>query len=57
MGFWFGRHNGISLGILTEVDKLIEDGYIKTRTQPNGDLDLIKLTLEEKIDAPETTDS
>jgi len=56
MGFWFGRSHGIGLGILTAVATLIEGGYVKTRTSPDGELDLIKLTFEEKIDAPEAKD-
>ena len=56
-GFFFGRNYGIGVGILTTVATLIEGGYVKTRTSPEGELDLIKLTFEEKIDAPETTDS
>jgi len=50
MGFWFGRNHGISLGILTAVATLIEGGYVKTRTSPDGELDLIKLTFEERLD-------
>ena len=49
-GFWFGRNHGISLGILTAVATLIEGGYVKTRKLPDGELDLIKLTFEERID-------
>jgi len=50
MGFWFGRNHGISLGILTAVATLIEGGYVKTRKLPDGELDLIKLTFEERLD-------
>ena len=55
MGFWFGRNHGISLGILTAVATLIEGGYVKTRKLPDGELDLIKLTFEERLD--DTTQS
>lgn len=57
MGYYFGRQSGISIGILTAIATLIEDGYVKTRVQSNGELDLVKLTIEEKIDAPQAKDS
>jgi len=49
-GFFFGRNYGISLGILTTLATLVEGGYLKTRKAANGQLDLIKLTLEERLD-------
>jgi hypothetical protein len=60
MGYYFGRQSGIGLGILTTVATLIEGGYLKTRKLPDGELDIIQLTFEEKIDDTanaETTDS
>jgi len=60
MGFYFGRQSGIGLGILTTVATLIEGGYLKTRKLPDGELDIIQLTFEERIDDTanaETTDS
>lgn len=50
MGFWFGRSHGISLGILNTLAALVEGGFVKTRKMPNGELDLIKLTFEERLD-------
>ena len=49
-GFWIGRNYGIGLGILTTLSTLVEGGYVKTRKDSNGELDLIKLTFEERLD-------
>lgn len=54
MGFWFGRSHGISLGILNTLSALVEGGYLKTRKLPDGELDLIKLTFEERLDDTST---
>jgi len=48
-GFWIGSRYGIGKGILVTLETLVEDGYVKTRTV-NGELDLIKLTFEERLD-------
>lgn len=49
-GFFFGRSYGIGVGILTTLATLVEGGFLKTRKMPNGELDLIKLTFEERLD-------
>ena len=49
-GFFFGRSYGIGVGILTTLATLVEGGYVKTRKDANGELDLIKLTFEERLD-------
>ena len=48
-GFWIGSRYGIGKGILVTLETLVEGGYVKTRTV-NGELDLIKLTFEERLD-------
>ena len=50
MGLFFGRNYGVSLGVLTTLETLVEGGYVKTRKTENGELDLIKLTFEERLD-------
>ena len=32
------------------LETLVHDGYLKTRTTPDGEVDLIKLTFEERLD-------
>lgn len=54
MGFWLGRNHGIGLGILTTLQSLVEGGYLKTRKDANGELDIIKLTFEERLDDTST---
>ncbi len=49
-GFWVGHKAGIGKGILITLTTLVEDGNLKTRTTDDGELDLIKLTLEERLD-------
>ena len=41
-GFWIGSRYGIGKGILVTLETLVEGG--------NGELDLIKLTFEERLD-------
>jgi len=49
-GLYVGRNHGISKGILITLETLVNEGYLKTRKDSNGDLDLMKLTFEEKLD-------
>jgi len=49
-GFWIGSRYGIGKGIVITLETLVHDGYLKTRTLQNGELDLIKLTFEERLD-------
>lgn len=57
MGLFFGRNYGVSLGVLTTLETLVEGGYVKTRKTENGELDLIKLTFEERLnDTAKTED-
>ena len=48
-GFWIGSRYGMGKGVLLTLETLVEGGYVKTRTV-NGELDLIKLTFEERLD-------
>lgn len=48
IGFIFGRQNGLTVGIVSAIDSMIEGGFVKTKTDKNGDIELIKLTWEEK---------
>lgn len=59
MGFIFGRQAGVSHGILLTLVTLIEDGYLKHKIKSNGELDIIQLTFEEKLngETPESKDS
>ena len=49
-GFWIGSRYGIGKGILVTIETLVEGGYLKTRTLADGEVDLIKLTFEERLD-------
>jgi hypothetical protein len=49
IGWYFGRTSGLAYGVATTVDLLVANGFLKTRQDENGDLDLVKLTLEEKL--------
>jgi len=48
-GFWIGSRYGIGKGIVITLETLVDGGYVKTRTV-DGELDLIKLTFEERLD-------
>ena len=48
-GFWIGHNYGISKGVALTLATLVDGGYVKTRTV-DGELDLIKLTFEERLD-------
>ncbi len=48
-GFWIGSRYGIGKGIVITLETLVDGGYVKTRTV-NGELDIIKLTFEERLD-------
>jgi hypothetical protein len=50
MGLYFGKRYGMGLGILATLETLVEGGYLKTRKTDDGELDLIKLTFEERLD-------
>ena len=50
MGFFFGHKYGVSLGVLNTLSILVEGGYLKTRKLPDGELDIIKLSFEERLD-------
>ena len=50
MGLYFGKRYGMGLGILATLETLVEGGYLKTRQTDDGELDLIKLTFEERLD-------
>jgi hypothetical protein len=49
-GFWIGQKHGIAKGVTMALETLVHDGYLKTRTKPDGEIDLIKLTFEERLD-------
>jgi len=49
-GLWIGRNYGIGKGIVVTLETLVDGGYLKTRTLADGELDLIKLTFEERLD-------
>ena len=56
-GFWLGCNYDVATGVLQTVTMLIENGFLKTREDENGDLDLIKLTFEERLnDTTKTED-
>ena len=48
-GFWIGSRYGIGKGIVITLETLVDGGYVKTCTV-DGELDLIKLTFEERLD-------
>jgi len=48
-GCWIGHNYGISKGVALTLATLVDGGYVKTRTV-DGELDLIKLTFEERLD-------
>jgi hypothetical protein len=48
-GFFFGHNYGVAKGVVLTLATLVEGGYVKTRTV-DGELDLIKLTFEERLD-------
>ena len=48
IGFIFGRQNGLTVGIISTLDSMIEGGFVKTKEDKNGDIELIKLTWEER---------
>tara|TARA_B110000977_G_C10898267_1_gene424197 strand:- start:421 stop:645 length:225 start_codon:yes stop_codon:yes gene_type:complete len=48
-GFWIGSRYGIGKGVVITLETLVNGGYVKTRTV-DGELDLIKLTFEERLD-------
>jgi len=50
-GFWIGSRYGIGKGIAVTLEVLVEGGYVKSRTDENGDLDLLKLSFKDKLDA------
>jgi len=50
MGLYFGKRYGMGIGILATLETLVEGGYLKTRKTDDGELDLIKLTFEERLD-------
>lgn len=55
-GLYVGSRYGISKGILVTLETLVEGGYVKTRTNEDGEMDLLKLTLEDKLNAtPDAT--
>jgi hypothetical protein len=49
MGYYFGR-TSVDQVVSATLATLIESGYVKTRENANGDLDLVKLTFEERLD-------
>jgi hypothetical protein len=49
-GFWIGHNYGVAKGVTFTLATLVEGGYLKTRTLADGELDLIKLTFEERLD-------
>ena len=49
MGYYFGR-TSVDQVVSATIATLIESGYVKTREDANGDLDLVKLTFEERLD-------
>lgn len=49
IGWYLGRSSGLAYGIATTVDLLVANGFLKTTKDENGDLDIVKLTLEEKL--------
>jgi hypothetical protein len=49
-GFWIGHNYGVAKGVALTLATLVEGGYLKTRTMSDGELDLIKLTFEERLD-------
>jgi len=49
MGYYFGR-TSVDQVVSATITTLIESGYVKTREDANGDLDLVKLTFEERLD-------
>jgi hypothetical protein len=42
-GFWIGRNYGIAQGITVTLDTLVDGGYLKTRIDNDGEVDLVKL--------------
>mgnify|MGYP000040900082 CR=1 FL=1 len=55
-GLYVGSRYGIGKGILVTLETLVEGGYVKTRTNEDGEMDLLKLTLEDKLNAtPDAT--
>ena len=43
------KNEGIGKGVVITLETLVNGGYVKTRTV-DGELDLIKLTFEERLD-------
>jgi len=56
-GYFAGRKIGVANGVLVTITMLIENGFLKTRQDENGDIDLIKLTFEERLDDTTTTEN
>ena len=42
VGWWFGVTSNVREISGALIDKLIEDGYVRARTLPNGDIELLK---------------
>ena len=48
LGWWFGVQENTKDVATVLLDKLIDDGYIRTRTLENGDIELVKLDEKEE---------
>jgi hypothetical protein len=48
IGYIFGRQSGLTVGIVSAIDSLIDGGFVKTKEDKDGDIELIKLTWEER---------
>lgn len=42
-GYILGRDKGVKYGASTCIDTLIENGYLKATTHPNGEVEIHKL--------------
>lgn len=47
IGFIFGRNSGINVGIVNTIESLMEGGFLRFKTDKDGEIELIKLNQED----------
>ena len=57
VGYYLGHKQGLLIGIVSAIDSLIDGGYVRTKTDKDGEIEIIKLTWDEKNGVTETENS